>query len=286
MSEKIEKSIRGNRSSFDWYSQINDIISNIDLPNMPSILSNSIKGVVDFEHAAIFGYLEGRRPIFLFDGFSKDNKRPLVTPYLNGSYLVDPFYSACVDQIEPGLYRMRDIAPDNFYEEVGAHPGYVSPCISDEPGYLSEEIGFFAKTEQNSYIILSLMRAHDAPPFSSAEFAWLARIEPVVQAAVSHHWRDIGAGETNEFNSACLSNYVEKAFEAFGDEILTPREQEISRLILRGHSTGSMSSKLDISTATVKIHRKNLYSKLNISSQAELFSLFIDILSVAPSVNN
>lgn len=281
MISSLNKSVQGTRSGFDWYPQISNIISNIDLPSLPSILTDSIKQVVNFEHVVIFGYCEGRRPTFLFDGFSKAHKKSLVAPYLNGSYLVDPFYTACVNKVNPGLYRMRDIAPDEFYEQVGTHSGYVSPCISDVPGYLSEEIGFFARTEHGAYIVLSLMRPHDAPPFSSAEFAWLIRIEPVIQSAMARYWSDLGTGEHDASNTACLSNFVDGAFESFGDPVLTSREREVARLVLRGHSSESIANLLAISPATVKIHRRHIYSKLNISSQSELFSLFIDILSAA-----
>lgn len=271
--------ISGSRSSFDWYRQIGNIILAIDLPSMPGILVDSIRQIVPFEHAVIFGYPEDRRPVFLFDGFSDAQKISTVSPYLNGSYLVDPFYEACVNGIEPGLYRMRSVAPDEFYEKVGGNPGYVSPCVSDEPGYLSEEIGYFAHNEHNAYIVLSLMRPHDHPPFSSAEFAWLSRIEPVIRAAMAHFWRDLGSAETESSTLACLSDYVDRTFISFGEPVLSAREQEVARLILRGHSSGSIAESLGISSGTVKIHRRNLYAKLNISSQSELFSLFIDVLA-------
>jgi DNA-binding CsgD family transcriptional regulator len=285
MTSTVNKSVQATRSGFDWYPQISNIISSIDLPNLPSILTDSIKQIVDYEHVVIFGYCEGHRPTFLYDGFSKAHKISLVAPYLNGSYLVDPFYTACVNKLDPGLYRMRDVAPDEFYQQVGAHPGYVSPCISDDPGFLSEEIGFFARTGHGAYIVLSLMRPHDAPPFSSAEFAWLTRIEPVVQSAMAHYWSDLGTAEHDTSNTACLSNFVDGAFESFGDPVLTSREREVARLVLRGHSSESIARLLGISPSTVKIHRRNIYSKLHISSQSELFSLFIDILSTATDAN-
>ena len=237
--------------------------------------------MVGFEHAVIFGYPVNQRPVFLHDGFSNARKKSSIAPYLNGTYLVDPFYHACVDAVEPGLYRMRDLAPDEFYAQVGAHPGYISPCVSDQPGYLSEEIGFFARTENGAYIVLSLMRPYDDPPFSAAEFVWLRRIEPVVVSAMALHWRNLGASQPNGAAITCLSDFVENAFRSFGDPLLTSREQDVARLVLRGHSTESIGRSLEIATATVKIHRRNIYAKLNISSQSELFSLFIDLLSCA-----
>ena len=47
-------------------------------------------------------------------------------------------------------------------------------------------------------------------------------------------------------------------------------------MILAGHSTKNMARELGVSTATAKVHRRNLYRKLNISSQATLFLLIMD----------
>lgn len=78
-----------------------------------------------------------------------------------------------------------------------------------------------------------------------------------------------------------LRSQVESAFNNFGRSILTEREREVALLMLRGHSSKSAAQKLDISPDTVQMHRKNLYSKLDLSSQSELFSLFITALSHA-----
>ncbi len=50
-------------------------------------------------------------------------------------------------------------------------------------------------------------------------------------------------------------------------------------MVLRGHSSDSIGRHFGITTGTVKVHRKNIYAKLGISSQSELFSLFISYLS-------
>ncbi|MNC63468.1 Oxygen regulatory protein NreC [compost metagenome] len=56
---------------------------------------------------------------------------------------------------------------------------------------------------------------------------------------------------------------------------LSPREREIVDLILSGNGSQQIAERLFISLGTVKNHRKNIYGKLNIGSQAELFSLFL-----------
>ncbi len=40
----------------------------------------------------------------------------------------------------------------------------------------------------------------------------------------------------------------------------------------------STASQMDISPETVRMHRKNLYLKLEVGSQSELFALFIEWL--------
>ncbi|WP_254690874.1 helix-turn-helix domain-containing protein [Shinella daejeonensis] len=60
-----------------------------------------------------------------------------------------------------------------------------------------------------------------------------------------------------------------------GLDRLTPREREIVAFILKGYSAEATGQVLEISTGTVRIHRRNIYAKLGISSQRELFSRFM-----------
>ncbi|MHA7200753.1 response regulator transcription factor, partial [Burkholderia pseudomallei] len=68
------------------------------------------------------------------------------------------------------------------------------------------------------------------------------------------------------------------ALASFGAPLLTEREMAIARLVLRGNSSKAIAERLAISPETVKVHRRHLYSKLGISSQPELFSLFLQAL--------
>ncbi|MEJ6123424.1 helix-turn-helix transcriptional regulator [Vibrio sp. 2-Bac 85] len=61
---------------------------------------------------------------------------------------------------------------------------------------------------------------------------------------------------------------------------LSPRQTEVALYILQGHSSISIALNLNISKETVKVFRKQLYSKCSISSQAELFALLMPILSM------
>ncbi|MNR13716.1 Response regulator protein TmoT [compost metagenome] len=74
---------------------------------------------------------------------------------------------------------------------------------------------------------------------------------------------------------ADLGDKVEEVFERFGRGVLSERECEVARLLLEGHSNRSASQQLRITPGTVKVHRRNLYEKLEIGSQSELFALFV-----------
>ena len=60
-----------------------------------------------------------------------------------------------------------------------------------------------------------------------------------------------------------------------GFAALSAREREVVALILKGHLSNSIAGQLTIAVGTVKNHRKNIYRKLAIASQAALFARFL-----------
>ncbi|WP_264214729.1 helix-turn-helix transcriptional regulator [Leisingera thetidis] len=73
----------------------------------------------------------------------------------------------------------------------------------------------------------------------------------------------------------------ERTLEDFARNSLSPREAEIVQMILKGHSSLSISLTLGIALPTVKSHRKNAYAKLGISTQQQLFNAFLQWQSKA-----
>ena len=51
---------------------------------------------------------------------------------------------------------------------------------------------------------------------------------------------------------------------------LSPREQEVVRLVMKGLSTRGIAQLLDISPWTVSTHLRRIFLKLNVSSRAEM----------------
>lgn len=60
------------------------------------------------------------------------------------------------------------------------------------------------------------------------------------------------------------------------EEGLTPKEETIIRLIAEGKSNQDIADELFISINTIKTHRRNINSKLNLNSTGELIRYFYD----------
>ncbi|MDZ7603419.1 MAG: LuxR C-terminal-related transcriptional regulator [Hoeflea sp.] len=255
-----------------WIELTGTMISEIGVGNFARELSGVLKAVVPFDYTVVFGYRGAARPLDLFDDFPDEKRKVFVEDYQEGPYLLDPFFLACVNKIESGLYRIRDLAPDRFFQGEYYRNYYARTG-------LAEEIGFFIEIPKNVFVVVSLMRAEK--PFSAKEFRQLSELWPVVRAACQRHWYDLAAIIDNTYPASSGSDLlqsIEQAFQNFGAGLLTPRERQVVEFTLKGHSADAVGKILGISSGTVSIHRRNIYSKLRIRSQGELFSVFIETL--------
>lgn len=250
---------------------IGSMIAGIGTASFPRTLAAFLRATAPYDYTVIFGYRGDARPLDLFDDFPKKKRAVFVTDYQAGPYLLDPFYLAATDPVPPALYRMRDLAPDRFYQGEYFRSYYVQTG-------LAEEIGYFVDAGQGVMVVVSLMRAEK--PFSARDFAAFSTIRPVVEAAVARHWHDLsGAFEAPAGTGAGSDRrQIEHSLQHFAEGRLTPRERQVVEYTLKGYSAEALGRVLQISSGTVRIHRRNIYAKLGISSQGELFARFIDTL--------
>lgn len=252
-------------------ARIAEIIDNLETAQMSQVLTTALKEMVEFDYSVIFGYVGSARPMALFDDFSADRRVMHVDDYQEGPYLLDPFFLAATGDVEPGVWRLSEIAPDRFYQGEYYRSYYAQTG-------LAEEVGLLVKVNKNLTIVMSLMRK--TRKFSKTEMKALQAVWPILDAACRRHWRDT-ATEVPDTTPLAASS-IGKAFREIGEGVLTPREREVVELTLRGHSADALGGLLGISSGTVRIHRKNIYAKLRIRSQGELFSVFIAALTNSP----
>lgn len=254
------------------FSAIGALIAAEGTDEFPIQLAAFLRTITPYDFTVIFGYRGTAQPIDLFDDFPARKRAVFVTDYQAGPYLLDPFCLAATKPVAPALYRMRDLAPDRFYRGEYFRSYYIQTG-------LAEEIGFFVDTGRGTMVIVSLMRAKK--PFSSREFAALAQAAPVVDAAVARQWRTLAEtfDRPVEAGGHGSRDEIELSFQRFGAGQLTEREREVAEYTLKGHSAEALGRVLGISPGTVRIHRRNIYAKLGISSQGELFARFIATLA-------
>ncbi len=212
-----------------------------------------------------------RRPVHVFDNVRAERRSEVIERYLDGAYLLDPFYVAYRQSAPCAVLQIKDVAPDRFQQSTYFKQYYGTILLRDELAILID-------LPTGRHLFYSLGRLRDETRFSARDVANLRRVLPVFAALNRRHFANesYGASATED---GIAPEEIDAALEKFGTEKLTDREREIAGLILRGHSTKSIARTISISPGTVKIHRKNAYRKLNISSQSELFSLFLNALS-------
>ena len=71
-----------------------------------------------------------------------------------------------------------------------------------------------------------------------------------------------------------LINEKKKMSNSIFREELTPREEDLLRLIMKGHTYKEMATLLNISFHTVNHHLKNLYLKTDVRSKSELLAKY------------
>jgi len=194
-----------------------------------------------------------------------------LTFYASGPYLLDPFFIACRENREPGAYGLMELAPETFFRSEYFRTFYRKIRVKDEVGILIAD-------GADNWIVVSLARRPGQPKFSKTDTARINAAFGLLSAAVLRNWGDKSkpSQETDGTSDA-------DRLQAFGADVLSPREAQIIRLILLGHSTPSAAAYLGIADGTVKVHRHHAYAKLGISSQTELFSLVTQFLTAQDS---
>jgi DNA-binding CsgD family transcriptional regulator len=261
-----------------WSADLGEMLGCIDDDVLPQKMDDALNRLAPFDLSVTFAYPAQRSPLLLFDGFRGAHPGEPLSAYLGGAYLLDPFAIACLGGVSPGLYRMQQLAPDKFFEGEYFNSWQVHPCISMQSGTLAEEIGYLFPLGVDVMAAYSLMRSHDGRPFDAREFAVLRAIEPVVRQTLTMHWRRSRRVRA-QLQGPEARSLLEDAFQTFASEGLTPQQRRIVQMILRGHSNASIGGQLGISEGTAKNHRHAIYDRLKISSQSELFTLFIRHLS-------
>lgn len=223
----------------------------------------------------ILSYRSGGSAVYLYDNL-QHRRDLLFQQYLNGVYADDPFYRALSRGLSEGVYSLRTLVA-----EQGMGPDYMAGFYQ-ATGW-QEELGLVLSLHKDQWLTLFLGRMA-AEPFGSDEQTRLRHLLPVLGALCRQHWplgSEVMALSPPAMGSLApgkMRAQVDMALASFGQTRLTRREQQIAALLIQGRDNDAIGHELGIGVGTVKNHRKHLYRKLHVDSQAALFSRFLNHL--------
>lgn len=185
--------------------------------------------------------------------------------YTEIGHLLDPFAQRAAIEPFRSTFRIFEIAPDRFESSEYYATYYRRTGMVDELGALQ-------RLDDNSVLHLSLGRNAGYPKFTARE----TRKFRMLSVAIMPKLAKLAGSDTARGTSPPTRRDLVEIFRNLpaGDHCaLSRREAQVAALITQGHSSRAISLNLGISIHTVKVHRRNLYKKLSISAQNELFGL-------------
>ena len=254
-----------------WNLDLSRAISALGTEEFFPALIAAIRGQVQIDYPQIWLYHRELPPRILFHDIPRAALGTQVDQYLDGPYQEDPFYQASMQQPRSKIYRLSRVTVGKLQESQYYRDYYADTGTVDEAVYVS-------KLRSGNVINLSMMRLPEHGEFTDQEYENLYLLaEPVSELIKSHSEHDEFA--VTHLIQPGIDHQIDLAFRTFGESMLSPREKDVLELMLRGYGTDVSAQRLAIAVETVRRHRKSIYRKLDVSSQTDLFSLFLNTMS-------
>jgi DNA-binding CsgD family transcriptional regulator len=193
--------------------------------------------------------------------------------YTEGAYRLDPFFQFTDFGAAGGMFRLSEIAPDRFFSGEYYLQYYRETKIIDE-------VGLLVPLSDGSTGHLSFSRREGVGAFRRKELKCLRHYTPILLELLRQHFEhrlSLQATQAPDPEQRPLDVLIRAHVQSVQNKSITKRESEIAGLILQGHSNLSAALVMGISRETAKVHRRNIYRKLRISSQTELFALLAEL---------
>jgi DNA-binding CsgD family transcriptional regulator len=254
-----------------WNRDISRAIAALGSDTFFPCLIEAIQGQVPFDYPQVWLYHRDLPPQVLYHEVPRSAIASQIDTYLDGPYREDPFYQASMNQPRSKFYRLSRITAGKLRESDYYREYYADTGTVDEAIYL-------AKLRAGNVINLCMMRLPRQGEFTEQEYQTLYLLaEPVSELLKSHSEHDDFA--VTHLIQPGINHQIDLAFRTFGASMLSPREKDVLELMLRGYGTDISGERLGIALETVRRHRKSIYRKLDVNSQTDLFSLFINSLT-------
>lgn len=253
-----------------WNSDLANVIAHVGDSIFFQQVFAAIEAQVPVAYPQAWLYHKDLPPQLLDHKIPKEAYDSQVDDYLEGPYREDPFFKISLSAPRNNCYRLSRLVTGDF-EQSSYHQDYYAST-----GTVDEAI-IVTRLADGSVINISLMRLASQGEFSEEEYNWLYSVSQCLAELIDLHTRREEFVESNLLQPG-VDHHIQRGYESFGTSYVSEREQEVLELLLRGYGADTSAEKLDISLETVRRHRKSIYKKLDVNSQADLFALFINVI--------
>ncbi|MFT6348426.1 MAG: DNA-binding CsgD family transcriptional regulator [Psychromonas sp.] len=241
---------------------ISDLILSIGQDSFIDKLTYLLRITASFDDYVMLIYHPSKKPTVLSSSFAT-NELVVWEHYLQGAYLLSPFYDYGINKSIEGFATLEEIAPEDFYESA-YYENYFRPSL------LIDETCFAVQAKNGYVYLLSLGRTKTLAKFNNKVLERLSALYPILSSAVKMH--DQHQALPDKGSHQKVKDYVLN----FGEGVLTAREKEVMQLLIRGYSSKEAARILSMSYETERVHRKNIYNKIEINSQKQLLGKIFD----------
>jgi DNA-binding CsgD family transcriptional regulator len=265
---------RKKRLENDLFDKVGQAIRAQGTLEICQAVHDMLAAAFEFDNYLVIAYRGQENPVIVYrSGASEKVHAELASHYVPSLYVLDPFYTAHMNRLPSGVYRLRDLAPDKFTTTSYFLEYYKKTTLLDELAY------FGYSTDGWTYNICVGRDETSGKPFAKPSMTKALELAPIVTSILGSRWsRAPFEQATNGNNTPSLvANLIGVLMKKHGIHI-TKRQAQVALLLLRGHSSKSIGNEMGISWETVRVFRKQLYSRCCISSQAELFSLLVPMV--------
>lgn len=277
--EKIENYIEsglttGAISTRRWYERLAAILGASTRRDRVLELIGELIERLGADSTLILRFAAHSAPQLIYGNYPSEERVEKIREYLSGHYALDPFYLRITDCAKVGVMSLREVIEESFDSSEYYRAHYRRAGLIDE-------ICFCCRDGEGGHLTLSMSRAAGKERYSEDELEAARRISPIVTRLLMDGWQEVIESHPTAMDISTMDQHrlIENARVNFGRSILTRREYEILQFLLQGKSIAFISRALNISINTTRVHRKNIYAKLNIRSGSEVFTLFLDVVS-------
>ncbi|MDF3198363.1 LuxR C-terminal-related transcriptional regulator [Pseudomonas sp. 1912-s] len=215
---------------------------------LPTLLCGAMRQFIDHDNFILKVYDAGSdRPTIIAHDIPAHRHPQYFGAYFSSAYKQDPLLQrmahgtgAQIVQINSATCALESSAYyQTYYHEL----------------QLNDEVDILLPMESGQSLVLSMGRRDGVT--QRDELATLNSVYPLVECLLRKFWKQ----------------HASPLAGAHEQPVLTNREREVIQWMLNGKGTKEIARLLDISVQTVKVHRRNVYAKLGVSTELQLCSL-------------